>query len=71
MAGEQERGGAMDARGGFGTAFGRRWRWIAGATLAALIGSAVFVIAVPPRYAGLAKALLDAAAGRPLPASTA
>ena len=40
-------------------AFGRRWRWIAGATLAALIGSAVFVIAVPPRYAGLAKALLD------------
>ena len=59
MAGEQERGGAMDARGGFGTAFGRRWRWIAGATLAALIGSAVFVIAVPPRYAGLAKALLD------------
>ena len=39
--------------------FGRRWRWIAGATLAALIGSAVFVIAVPPRYAGLAKVLLD------------
>ncbi len=59
MAGEQERGGATGARRSFGAAFGRRWRWIAGATLAALIGSAVFVIAVPPRYAGLAKALLD------------
>ncbi len=59
MAGEQERGGATDARRSFGAAFGRRWRWIAGATLATLIGSAVFVIAVPPRYAGLAKVLLD------------
>ena len=58
MAGERGRGGT-EARQGFATGFGRRWRWIAGATLAALIGSAVFVIAAPPRYAGVAEALLD------------
>ena len=58
MAGEQG-SGATEARQGFGAGFGRRWRWIAGASLAALIGSAVFVIAVPPRYAGVAKVLLD------------
>ena len=58
MAGEQERG-ATEAREDFAAGFGRRWRWIAGATLAALIGSAAFVVAVPPRYAGVAKTLLD------------
>ncbi len=60
MAGEQGRSGATEVRQGFAAGFGRRWRWIAGATLAALIGSAVFAIAVPPRYAGVASVILDA-----------
>ena len=58
MAAEQGRRSVTGAQG-FAVGFGRRWRWIAGATLAALIGSAAFVIAAPPRYAGVAKALLD------------
>lgn len=59
MAGEQARSGAAGASQGFAAGFGRRWRWIAAATLASLIGSAVFVIVVPPRYAGVASLVLD------------
>ena len=46
-------------RPSFLAGLGRRWRWIAAGTLAGLLASAVFLIAVPPRYAGVATALLD------------
>ncbi len=57
MAGEHARGDATGARRGFLSAVGRRWPWMAGGTLAALIGSAAFVLAVPPRYAAVATVL--------------
>ena len=46
-------------RPSFLAGLGRRWRWIAAGTLAGLLACAVFLIAVPPRYAGVATALLD------------
>jgi uncharacterized protein involved in exopolysaccharide biosynthesis len=61
MAGEDVRGDATGARGGFLSGVGRRWRWIVGGTLAALIGSAAFVLVVPPRYAAVATVLAGAA----------
>ena len=54
MAGEQAKGDPTGARRGFLSGVGRRWPWMAGGTLAALIGSAAFVFAVPPRYAAVA-----------------
>jgi uncharacterized protein involved in exopolysaccharide biosynthesis len=57
MAGEHAKGHATGARRGFLSDVGRRWPWMVGGTVAALIGSAAFVLAVPPRYAAVATVL--------------
>ena len=54
MAGEQVRDDAIGARPGLLSGLGSRWRWIAGGTLAALIGSTAFVLVAPPRYVAVA-----------------
>ena len=37
----------------------RRWRWVLWPTVAALLASSAFVLTVSPRYAGVAKVLLE------------
>ena len=56
---EDRVGACRDRASGFGARFRQRSRWVLLTTLAALIVSCAFVLAVPPRYAGVARVLLD------------
>lgn len=54
MAGEHASDEAAVERQDLLSRFRRGWPWIVCATMAGVLGSAVFVAVVPPRYAGLA-----------------
>ena len=64
MTGEDARNDGAAAGRRFRAEAARRWRWIAGGTLAGLLAATIFAFVVPPRYAGVAIVRLGPPAAR-------